>query len=569
MNRYTRLSWFLAALLFMVALPCPSLRASPSIAVSKAKTAPNPPLIVADGSGGAVVAWTEAGSEGARVQALRLARAGESDLDWPRERRTLVASPGEEIVADLIADGAGGTILTGTELLAGRTGIWLRRLARDGSLEPDWSAALPSRSGIERTHPRLVSDGAGGAIVVWEQRTVASGVDLYAQHVTARGGRDPAWPERGVAVCSASEDQIDPAVVPDGAGGAFVAWVDFRTGESADLFARHVPRSGKLSGPESGIPVSTAAGDQVNPVLLADGSGGAFVAWEDFRSGTARKIFVHRLGSSGEPDPGWRAGGSPLAESEGSQSSARLARDDGDGLLVVWVDHQNPSNLDLRANHVLASGVPDASWPQPAGAVCSAPGIQRSPVVASDGAGGVLVAWVDQRDAGAAGSGLDVYAQHLLASGTPDPAWSHSDGIAIAADAGDEDFPAIAVDGHGGAIVAWSIAHAGVQARRLSAGGLPVQVEEVSLSRSWPNPARTSTTFSLRCPESGVAPRVTVLDVSGRRVRTLLQGRRIAGDRAVTWDLRDDGRNLVSSGMYFIRVALEGRNLTRAVVVVR
>src|SRR5690242_7772847 len=43
---------------------------------------------------------------------------------------------------------------------------------------------------------------------------------------------------------------------------------------------------------------------------------------------------------------------------------------------------------------------------------------QIGPVCAPDGAGGAIVAWMDDRN-----SNLDVYAQHLLPGGKLDPAW--------------------------------------------------------------------------------------------------------------------------------------------------
>ncbi len=52
--------------------------------------------------------------------------------------------------------------------------------------------------------------------------------------------------------------------------------------------------------------------------------------------------------------------------------------------------------------------------------VCTSPGDQTKPLTESvpDGAGGIILAWKDRR-----GANLDIYAQHVLASGVVDPAW--------------------------------------------------------------------------------------------------------------------------------------------------
>ena len=62
--------------------------------------------------------------------------------------------------------------------------------------------------------------------------------DIYAQRVNAAGS--PQWTADGVALCTAANDQRDPTIVSDGAGGAIVTWDDRRNG-GYDIYAQHVP----------------------------------------------------------------------------------------------------------------------------------------------------------------------------------------------------------------------------------------------------------------------------------------------------------------------------------------
>src|SRR5437867_558207 len=82
-------------------------------------------------------------------------------------------------------------------------------------------------------------------------------------------------------------------------------------------------------------------------------------------------------------------------------------------------------------------------------AVCDAPGTQTNPVAAPDGRGGAIVAWADAR-----GGGYDVYAQHLLASGRVDPSWPAA-GLPLCEAPDDQAAPTIVSDDRGGAIIAW------------------------------------------------------------------------------------------------------------------
>jgi len=79
---------------------------------------------------------------------------------------------------------------------------------------------------------KMVPDGAGGAIIVWSD--VRNGnEDIYAQRVDAAGVVQ--WAPNGVALCLAASSQSFPAIVSDGAGGAIVTWQDFRSGLTYDL----------------------------------------------------------------------------------------------------------------------------------------------------------------------------------------------------------------------------------------------------------------------------------------------------------------------------------------------
>lgn len=92
----------------------------------------------------------------------------------------------------------------------------------------------------------------------------------------------------------------------------------------------------------------------------------------------------------------------------------------------------------------------------------------------------------------------------------------------------------------------------------------------VQLAQNRPNPFRPngSTTISY----STTAPTtvdLAVYDVQGRRVRTLLHGKRHekAGDWSVDWDATDDAGRAVQAGTYFYRLTADGTTRTRKMTV--
>ncbi len=76
---------------------------------------------------------------------------------------------------------------------------------------------------------------------------------------------------------------------------------------------------------------------------------------------------------------------------------------------------------------------------------------------------------------------------------------------------------------------------------------------EFRLNQAFPNPFNPSTTISFDLPEE-VSVRIDIFDVSGRRIRTLLNEPKSAGTHQVVWNGQDDHGNSVASGLYVYRI---------------
>jgi uncharacterized membrane protein len=90
----------------------------------------------------------------------------------------------------------------------------------------------------------------------------------------------------------------------------------------------------------------------------------------------------------------------------------------------------------------------------------------------------------------------------------------------------------------------------------------------VVLGAPAPNPARTGTSIAYRIATAQDVE-LTVHDVSGRTVRTLMTGRAPAGDHREWWDGRSEGGTDVVAGVYFIRLRSAGGLRTQRVTIVR
>jgi hypothetical protein len=88
-----------------------------------------------------------------------------------------------------------------------------------------------------------------------------------------------------------------------------------------------------------------------------------------------------------------------------------------------------------------------------------------------------------------------------------------------------------------------------------------------SLARPDPNPMTGSASIRFSLARAGRVSLV-VFDASGRRVRTLTEDVETAGIHAIAWDGRDTAGREASAGIYFVRLAEDGRSLVQQVALV-
>ncbi len=88
----------------------------------------------------------------------------------------------------------------------------------------------------------------------------------------------------------------------------------------------------------------------------------------------------------------------------------------------------------------------------------------------------------------------------------------------------------------------------------------------LSLAAPAPNPMRGFARFDFALPRAGMV-RLEIIDVTGRRVRTLANGTFAAGRYVHGWDRRDDRGTLVKPGVYLARLADSRGTVSQRIVV--
>jgi hypothetical protein len=170
--------------------------------------------------------------------------------------------------------------------------IWGARVSPSGTvLDP--SGITISTPEHEKNHPSVAFDGAN-YLVVWADVCLDEPpypVDIYGALINKSGiVLNPR-----IAISTTVSSQVFPAVAFDSTN-YLVVWTDCRNGPSSNIYSARVSPSGIVLDP-SGIPVSTAEGNQENPSVAFDGTN-YLVVWQDTRNGSAYDIF----GASVDPD---------------------------------------------------------------------------------------------------------------------------------------------------------------------------------------------------------------------------------------------------------------------------
>jgi hypothetical protein len=435
-----------------------------------------------DGAGGVIVSWQDnrLGSAGIDVYLQRVLANGGADPAWPVNGRAMCTASGDQSGPRLLADGAGGAMLVWQDRRGGATSdVYVHHVLASGIPDPAWPAnglAVCTAPGNQQPGA-IISDGGTGAIVTWRDFRDSTQQAVFAQHVLATGQIDSGWPANGRLLLTQPNTFNRPIAIPtvtDNQGGAIVAWEYYGGGATADIYAQRMRANGTLdpAWPVSGRVVCAATNDQLNPRAVVDRAGGVIVCWDDAR-GVAQDIYAQRIRADGTADPAWPADGRLVCGAGGNQQVPIPTADGSGGVMIAWADIRGGISPDVYVQHVLSTGAVDPGWPVDGRAVCTAVNAQNVAALVNDGAGGVILTWSDQRSVS---SSTDIYAHHVLPSGAVDPAWP-VDGLAISTAIHPQSGQLMIADGSGGAILAWADQRGGgtlpndVYAQRVQANG--------------------------------------------------------------------------------------------------
>lgn len=245
----------------------------------------------------------------------------------------------------------------------------------------------------------MVTDTVTGNTFVAWNKLYGGDQDIFIQCVDSAGYA--LWDEGGMVVY---EDdyytQWYVSLLADGEGGVFVVWTDYRhtPDEGAELYGQRIDDQGNFLWNLEGMKLTADTATHRNPALYDDGYGG-FVAVCRKSYGGDTNVGAQRVNSQGQIQ--WDSTGILLTTANRDQGDARTCRASDNTFITIWRDwrdsHDYDSDIymqsfDLDGNILWEpDGTPAVHWPYHQGY------LDNGHDVAADGQGGAVVVWVDRR----------------------------------------------------------------------------------------------------------------------------------------------------------------------------
>ncbi|TMQ59856.1 MAG: hypothetical protein E6K72_01310, partial [Candidatus Eisenbacteria bacterium] len=265
-------------------------------------------------------------------------------------------------------------------------------------------------------------DGAGGAIIAWQDDR-PGGYGVCVQHLNALGMPALGWPAPGILLAGAYE----PSMSADGARGAMLAWaissvLNFRRIVNGDPFAAGTP-SGATIVDALG---SARSGGAREPVLPNDALKAPHNRLPIVLPDGAGGVLLGWLRLSITADKLMfqrldRAGAAAtgwvfVSPITYGEYDPSMCADDSAGAIFAWKGGYPEA---IYAQRVRSDGSLAAGWASGGLVVCAAPGTHRATGIVPDGAGGAIIVWRDGRN----GSFEQIFAQRVTHDGALAAGW--------------------------------------------------------------------------------------------------------------------------------------------------
>jgi len=271
--------------------------------------------LASDGSGGAIIIWQERKGEPSERVSQIITQKIDTDgsLPWGQGGVLLYTTP-EGVYSEepkVISDGLGGGIALWMQVPEGiieegspealLSDIYAQRVDAQGNVL--WAGngvplGITQGEGVCPSNALVVSDGAGGAIIIWEDLRKGL-MSMYAQKIDADGSIKLQPGGEEVCYIKTNSSFWPRMAVSDGSGGAIIAW-GYKEAETNEegLLVQRIDAAGRTAWPSNGV-LACAARNRTTHAISDDGCGGVIVVWGTKSPFRLKRSYVQRIDAEG------------------------------------------------------------------------------------------------------------------------------------------------------------------------------------------------------------------------------------------------------------------------------
>ncbi len=326
---------------------------------------------------------------------------------------------------------------------------------------------------------------------------------LYAKLVDENGNTAQGWEENGTLISEIEENIYFNNVKAKGfitSQGYLILWEDWHNGD-IDIIGQIITEDGVVLWQNNGIALTNEPDAQTNFEAIYDDE--LYLVWEDYRSNNHGEVYTQKFDINGNEI--WQEGGVLLSDGR-NPNLAKI----GDYILVVWEIETEDYTNNIKAQLLNSSG--ESQWQEGGILICDAFHDQIDPKVELIDAENFVIAWRDNR-AGEYGENTilytSIYTQKVYVGSTYSP---------------DDILNAITA----------------------------------KLHQNYPNPFNPTTTIEFSIQNDSEVE-LSVYNTKGQLIKTLIRNEYTKGSHSIVWIGDDKFGNLVSSGIYYYELNINGK----------
>ena len=487
------------------------------------------PYTITDGRGGSYIVWQDFRNHtDINIYVQRLDSTGREI--FKHNGVPVTEAPNYQQLNLCASDGKGGLFFTwadSRDII--HTYIYAQHMDSSGNML--WQKDGIKISDEEGGSAQVVRDVEGGIIVNYVDYI---NDNLVVQRIDSAGNR--MWGNSGIHLSNNGFVNFLHSAT-DGKGGIIVSWI---VNDDSAIYAQRFRHDGSLVWSSDRIRVSVVDKERsINAMIDYPGSG-SVICWT---TGTNVEVRAQRIDSTGNllwgnngihVDYGGLYTGIPVTDQKGS----------------IYIAVGVPLGIDtLKVYKILSNGV--NIWPN---GIIVATDIDQFDLV-TDKASGVIVVYNARYNIS---SYIDMYAQRIDSNGVV--RWKQ-DGVPITNYNGETKFrPRAVSDGKGGVIAAWldNRPNYGVYAGRVNSDGKVgtgilnennfIIPGNLILYQNYPNPFNPETIIQYSIPKESMVS-IKVYDILGSKVAELVNEQKAAGEHNISFNAYR-----LASGIYFYQL---------------